>query len=50
VIIGGGPLGQAAVGLAPRFKIPVIAPISTAVEQLLRHMADRSGNMREACS
>lgn len=50
VIIGGGPLGQAAVGLAPRFKIPVIAPISTAVEQLLRHMADRSGNMCEACS
>lgn len=50
VIIGGGPLGQAAVGLAPRFKIPVIAPISTAVEQLLRHMADRSDNIREACS
>lgn len=31
---GGGPLGQAACKLAPRFGIPIIAPISAAVRQL----------------
>jgi Asp/Glu/hydantoin racemase len=30
VIIGGGPLGQAAVGLARRFAVPVIAPLAAA--------------------
>lgn len=35
VIIGGGPLGQAAVGLASRFNIPIIAPISAAVSQMI---------------
>ncbi len=35
VIIGGGPLGQAAVRLAPRFDIPIIAPISAAISQML---------------
>lgn len=34
VIIGGGPLGQAALALAPRFHVPVIAPISAAMRQL----------------
>lgn len=34
VIIGGGPLGQAAVALGPRFDVPVIAPISAAMHQL----------------
>uniref|UniRef100_UPI000D3A7F7D aspartate/glutamate racemase family protein n=1 Tax=unclassified Variovorax TaxID=663243 RepID=UPI000D3A7F7D len=34
VIIGGGPLGQAALALAPRFDVPVIAPISAAMRQL----------------
>jgi Asp/Glu/hydantoin racemase len=34
VIIGGGPLGQAAVSLAPRFEVPVIAPITAAVRRL----------------
>lgn len=34
VIIGGGPLGQAARGLAGRFGVPVIAPISAAVRSL----------------
>jgi Asp/Glu/hydantoin racemase len=34
VVIGGGPLGQAAVGLAPRFEVPVIAPISAAMRRL----------------
>lgn len=35
VIIGGGPLGQAAIGLAGRFRVPVIAPIPAAVRRLL---------------
>ncbi|WP_199032366.1 aspartate/glutamate racemase family protein [Ralstonia sp. ASV6] len=34
VIIGGGPLGQAAVGLAQRFDVPIIAPISAAMRRL----------------
>jgi Asp/Glu/hydantoin racemase len=34
VIIGGGPLGQAAVSLARRFEVPIIAPISAAVRRL----------------
>ncbi|MET0208355.1 MAG: aspartate/glutamate racemase family protein [Burkholderiaceae bacterium] len=34
VIIGGGPLGQAALALAPRFDVPVIAPIAAAVRRL----------------
>lgn len=41
VIIGGGPLGQAALQLAPRFQVPVIAPISAAVRRLLRLMAQK---------
>lgn len=35
VVIGGGPLGQAALQLAPRFAVPVIAPIEAAVRSLL---------------
>nr|WP_286202930.1 aspartate/glutamate racemase family protein [Rhizobium lusitanum] len=35
VIIGGGPLGQAAVELGRRFSRPVIAPITAAVALLL---------------
>jgi Asp/Glu/hydantoin racemase len=35
VVIGGGPLGQAAIGLAHRFNVPVIAPISAAMRKLL---------------
>jgi allantoin racemase len=34
VIIGGGPLGNAATALTSRFNIPVIAPIPTAVRRL----------------
>lgn len=41
VIIGGGPLGQAAVGLAKRFSVPVIAPI-TAAMRLLHTRIDRA--------
>ncbi|NUU03303.1 aspartate/glutamate racemase family protein [Herbaspirillum robiniae] len=39
VVIGGGPLGQAAIALAPRFSVPVIAPIPAAVRDLLRQLA-----------
>jgi len=35
VIIGGGPLGQAAIALAPRFTTPIIAPIPAAMRRLL---------------
>jgi allantoin racemase len=38
VVIGGGPLGQAAAALAPRFATPVIAPIPAAVGRVLRAM------------
>jgi Asp/Glu/hydantoin racemase len=34
VIIGGGPLGQAAIALASRFSVPIIAPIPAAVRLL----------------
>ncbi|MCO5397925.1 aspartate/glutamate racemase family protein [Ralstonia soli] len=39
VIIGGGPLGQAAVSLARQFDVPIIAPISAAVRRLSRQIA-----------
>jgi Asp/Glu/hydantoin racemase len=35
VIIGGGPLGQAATALAQSFRQPVIAPIPSAVRRLV---------------
>lgn len=34
VVIGGGPLGQAAIGLARRFSVPIIAPIPAAMRKL----------------
>jgi allantoin racemase len=36
VVIGGGPLGQAAMTLSPRFATPVIAPIPAAMSRLMR--------------
>jgi allantoin racemase len=39
VIIGGGPLGQAAIALTARFTTPIIAPISAAVRRLMQAMA-----------
>jgi allantoin racemase len=39
VIIGGGPLGQAASALGPRFRVPIIAPIAAATACLLRELA-----------
>ncbi|HUN43240.1 MAG TPA: aspartate/glutamate racemase family protein, partial [Acetobacteraceae bacterium] len=39
VVIGGGPLGQAADWLRPLFKTPIIAPIPCAVERLLTMLA-----------
>jgi allantoin racemase len=38
VIIGGGPLGQAAIALAPRFQTPIVAPIPAAMRRLLAAM------------
>lgn len=39
VIIGGGPLGQAAIALGARFDVPLVAPISAAMRLLLSRMA-----------
>jgi Asp/Glu/hydantoin racemase len=35
VVIGGGPLGNAATALTPMFSIPVIAPIPEAIHRLI---------------
>jgi Asp/Glu/hydantoin racemase len=35
VVIGGGPLGRAAVGLSNHFAIPIIAPIPAAIRKLV---------------
>jgi allantoin racemase len=43
VIIGGGPLGQAAVGLARSFDQPIIAPIPAAVRRLMAMMRSGTG-------
>jgi Asp/Glu/hydantoin racemase len=39
VIIGGGPLAQAADQLQPQFAVPIIKPIAAAVAQLLDRLA-----------
>ena len=39
VIIGGGPLGEAAETLQPLFPVPVLAPIRCAVDLLLERIA-----------
>lgn len=39
VIIGGGPLGEAARDLQPIFPVPVIAPITSAVRRIIRLFA-----------
>lgn len=44
VIIGGGPLGEAARELQPMFAVPVIAPIPSAVTRIIRLVAARAGN------
>jgi Asp/Glu/hydantoin racemase len=36
VVIGGGPLGQAAIDLMPRFTTPIIAPIPAAMRRMMR--------------
>ncbi len=35
VIIGGGPLGEAARKLQPMFTVPIIAPIPSAVARII---------------
>jgi allantoin racemase len=42
VIIGGGPLGNAAEALRTQLPIPVIAPIPTAVDLLLSQIRERT--------
>ncbi|MEJ8853106.1 aspartate/glutamate racemase family protein [Variovorax robiniae] len=49
VIIGGGPLGQAAINLAGRFgHVPLIAPIPAAVRRLRAQMRQGVGAVSEA--
>ncbi|WP_441233928.1 aspartate/glutamate racemase family protein [Bradyrhizobium sp. 930_D9_N1_4] len=43
VIIGGGPLGEAARALQPMFAVPVIAPIPSAVVRIIRLISARAG-------
>jgi allantoin racemase len=50
VIIGGGPLGQAAISLASSFKKPVIAPIPSAVRRLLAMIRSQTGSPTAAGS
>jgi Asp/Glu/hydantoin racemase len=44
VIIGGGPLGEAARELQPMFTVPVIAPIPSAVMRIIRLIEARPAN------
>ncbi|CCD97039.1 conserved exported hypothetical protein [Bradyrhizobium sp. ORS 375] len=39
VIIGGGPLAEAADRLQPQFAVPIVKPIAAAVTQLLQRLA-----------
>jgi allantoin racemase len=44
VIIGGGPLGEAARELQPMFTVPIIAPIPSAVARIIHLITARAGN------
>lgn len=44
VIIGGGPLGEAARELQPMFTVPVIAPIPSAVARIIRLIGTREAD------
>jgi Asp/Glu/hydantoin racemase len=41
VVIGGGPLGEAARELQPMFTVPIIAPIPSAVRRIIRLITER---------
>jgi len=42
VIIGGGPLGEAARELQPMFTVPIVAPIPSAVRRIIRLITARA--------
>ena len=44
VIIGGGPLGEAARELQPMFAVPIIAPIPSAVRRIIRLITSRAAS------
>ena len=44
VIIGGGPLGEAARELQPMFTVPIIAPIPSAVARIIRLITARAAD------
>lgn len=50
VIVGGGPLGEAAAHLQQHFSAPVIAPITAAAVLLVRRIQAGVGPDRSACS
>lgn len=43
IVIGGGPLGEAAAALAGRFAVPIIAPIPAAVRLAIRRAGGEAG-------
>jgi allantoin racemase len=43
VIIGGGPLGNAAIALASRFSVPVIAPVPAAIRRVSKMLGISPG-------
>lgn len=46
VVIGGGPLGEAAEQLQKMFDVPIIAPISSAVELMVKAINDKEMPMK----
>ncbi|MBR0969717.1 MULTISPECIES: aspartate/glutamate racemase family protein [Bradyrhizobium] len=44
VVIGGGPLGEAARQLQPMFNVPVVAPIPCAVARIIRLITSRAAD------
>ena len=43
VVIGGGPLSEAAAALAPRFEIPIISAVAAAGRRVQRLLSDQAG-------
>ena len=50
VVIGGGPLAEAAQWLAPRFAVPVISPVAAAMQMALQHWAQLDAANAQAAS
>jgi allantoin racemase len=44
VVIGGGPLGKAAIAVAARFATPIIAPVPAAMRHVMRMIGGSRGS------